>query len=176
MRIERKKAEKNQRKPKENILTSKVTSGNLAIDGAFQILQCQTLHIQDAGDHIVIIGEVIASEMKQDFSPLLYFSGDYCDVNKLILLKKSSLHGITGSIPSALFLLTALLHDLDSNPLGSCVTSIACCSLQPPLLSLVIHEATSIFNFFKAGSKALEFAVNVLHKVKEVLYEEFMLP
>ena len=59
-----------------------VTAGPLTgapvLEGALAALECRTVSTTDAGDHTVVLGEVLgASVPAPDAEPLLYFQGGY---------------------------------------------------------------------------------------------------
>ncbi|MGI4775761.1 MAG: flavin reductase family protein [Janthinobacterium lividum] len=48
------------------------------IHGAICYIECTKIHEFKGGDHIIFVGEVISTDIKNDFSPLVYFSHKYC--------------------------------------------------------------------------------------------------
>ena len=53
-------------------------TGAPVLDGALAALECRTVTATDAGDHTVVVGEVLGlSEPAPDAPPLLYFGGRY---------------------------------------------------------------------------------------------------
>ncbi len=53
-------------------------TGAPVLVGALAALECRTVSTTDAGDHTVVVGEVLAlSEPDPDAAPLLYFGGRY---------------------------------------------------------------------------------------------------
>lgn len=57
--------------------------GNPIIDGSLYWLDCEIHAEHAAGDHVIIIGEVKAFNLKGAAAtqPLLYFKGQYCDLS-----------------------------------------------------------------------------------------------
>jgi flavin reductase (DIM6/NTAB) family NADH-FMN oxidoreductase RutF len=49
------------------------------IEGALGWLRCRVSHEQDAGDHTLFVGEVLATELGEPNPPLLYLDGRYTD-------------------------------------------------------------------------------------------------
>jgi flavin reductase (DIM6/NTAB) family NADH-FMN oxidoreductase RutF len=53
-------------------------TGAPVLDGALSALECRTVSTTDAGDHTVVVGEVLGVELPDpDAAPLLYFEGAY---------------------------------------------------------------------------------------------------
>lgn len=48
-----------------------------AFSDALAVFECQTKEIHEAGDHIIIIGEVESFTRREEGDPLLYFRGRY---------------------------------------------------------------------------------------------------
>lgn len=57
-------------------------SGNPVLSGGLGFLECKTHHSVEAGDHIVVFGEVVRCESKPG-DPLLFFRGGYRQVAPL---------------------------------------------------------------------------------------------
>lgn len=58
------------------------TTGLPVIDGALGSIEC-TRHTEvDAGDHTIFIGEVVRARYVPGHDPLLYFGGDYRQINQ----------------------------------------------------------------------------------------------
>lgn len=51
----------------------------LLLDGALAWLMCRRWHSLEAGDHTVLIGQVVAGESAEHGRPLLYYRGGYSD-------------------------------------------------------------------------------------------------
>lgn len=47
------------------------------LDGALANLECRLTQELDGGDHVVLIGEVVAAKVDDTKSPLLYYGGHY---------------------------------------------------------------------------------------------------
>ena len=53
-------------------------TGAVVLDGALASLECRTVSTADAGDHTVVIGEVLGLGVPDpDADPLLYYEGSY---------------------------------------------------------------------------------------------------
>lgn len=53
-------------------------TGAAVVDGALAALECRTVSTVDAGDHTVVVGEVLGvSVPERDVEPLLYYEGRY---------------------------------------------------------------------------------------------------
>lgn len=53
-------------------------TGAPVLDGALAALECRTVSTLEAGDHTVVLGEVLSVELPaSDAEPLLYFEGSY---------------------------------------------------------------------------------------------------
>jgi flavin reductase (DIM6/NTAB) family NADH-FMN oxidoreductase RutF len=50
------------------------------IDGVIAVLECSTVQMLDAGDHRVLIGEVVAVEVGEG-RPLVFFGSDYKELS-----------------------------------------------------------------------------------------------
>ena len=59
-------------------------TGGPVLEGALAALECRTVSTTDAGDHTVLIGEVLGTALPEpDAAPLLYFQGGYRTVSGL---------------------------------------------------------------------------------------------
>ena len=60
--------------------------GNPVIGGSLHWLDCVIHAEHEAGDHLIVIGEVRALSLQQtrDTQPLLYFKGQYCNLDAAI--------------------------------------------------------------------------------------------
>lgn len=59
-------------------------TGAPVLAGALAALECRTVSLTDAGDHTVVIGEVLGTLLPDpDAAPLLYFAGRYRSVGPL---------------------------------------------------------------------------------------------
>jgi flavin reductase (DIM6/NTAB) family NADH-FMN oxidoreductase RutF len=58
-------------------------SGVAWIDGALASLECSTAEVRRAGDHDIVIGEVVELEIASNeaVDPLLYFRRNYCSLS-----------------------------------------------------------------------------------------------
>ena len=53
-------------------------TGAVVLDGALAALECRTVSVTDAGDHTVLIGQVLGLSVPEPASdPLLYYEGRY---------------------------------------------------------------------------------------------------
>ncbi|WPB88058.1 flavin reductase family protein [Streptomyces malaysiensis] len=52
-------------------------TGAVHIDGALATIDCRISAIHEAGDHIVVIGEVTDLSMREGGTPLLFFGGSF---------------------------------------------------------------------------------------------------
>jgi len=52
-------------------------TGSPILPGALASLDCTTEHRFDAGDHVIMVGRVVAARMADGGNPLLYFRGAY---------------------------------------------------------------------------------------------------
>ena len=56
-------------------------TGAPVLDGALAALECRTVSVTDAGDHTVVVGEVLGTSVPVvDAEPLVYFEGRYGSV------------------------------------------------------------------------------------------------
>jgi flavin reductase (DIM6/NTAB) family NADH-FMN oxidoreductase RutF len=62
----------------EHIPYRKLVSGSPILDGVAAYLDCALAASHDAGDHVILIGEVLALGHDPDASPLLFHGGGYC--------------------------------------------------------------------------------------------------
>ncbi|MET1073757.1 MAG: flavin reductase family protein [Umezawaea sp.] len=51
--------------------------GTVRVDGALAAVDCRIDAVHRAGDHLVVVGEVLDLAVREDGSPLLYFRGGY---------------------------------------------------------------------------------------------------
>ncbi|MEV0184739.1 flavin reductase family protein [Streptomyces sp. NPDC050625] len=51
--------------------------GAVHIDGALATIDCRISTIHEAGDHVVVIGEVIDLAVRREGAPLLFYCGSY---------------------------------------------------------------------------------------------------
>jgi flavin reductase (DIM6/NTAB) family NADH-FMN oxidoreductase RutF len=55
-------------------------SGAIVLDEAIATLECRTVATPEAGDHTVVLGEVLSvATPRPDAAPLLYYRGDYTE-------------------------------------------------------------------------------------------------
>ena len=52
-------------------------TGAPILDGAIAAIDCVRKKLIDAGDHIIILGEVLRAEKFSEQDPLIYFNGKY---------------------------------------------------------------------------------------------------
>ena len=60
--------------------------GNPIVPGSLRWLDCEIHAEHEAGDHLIVIGEVkaLSAAETQESRPLLYFRGQYCDLSELV--------------------------------------------------------------------------------------------
>ncbi|WDY55890.1 flavin reductase family protein [Pseudomonas sp. PSKL.D1] len=60
--------------------------GNPVIAGSLHWLDCEIHAEHEAGDHVIVIGEVKALSLQEPTAsqPLLYFKGQYCNLSALV--------------------------------------------------------------------------------------------
>jgi 3-hydroxy-9,10-secoandrosta-1,3,5(10)-triene-9,17-dione monooxygenase reductase component len=51
--------------------------GGRGLDDAVAWLDCEIRAVHEAGDHLIVVAEVIALDARPDASPLVFFRGDY---------------------------------------------------------------------------------------------------
>ncbi len=57
-------------------------TGSPILPGSLASMECKVSSINEGGDHVIVIGEVVRMERAQgDARPLLYFRGGYADLN-----------------------------------------------------------------------------------------------
>lgn len=62
-------------------------SGNPVIDGALLWVDCKLYNIHNAGDHDIVVGEVVEMsdfDLSSGRAPLLYFKGRYVSLRELV--------------------------------------------------------------------------------------------
>lgn len=59
------------------VSTREVETGSPVLDGAVGWVDCRVRSVADGGDHLVVIGEVLAAGADQAVDPLVYFRGVY---------------------------------------------------------------------------------------------------
>jgi 3-hydroxy-9,10-secoandrosta-1,3,5(10)-triene-9,17-dione monooxygenase reductase component len=52
-------------------------NGSVYIEGALAVIDCEIGAIHEAGDHLVVIGEVVDLAVGEDGAPLLFYRGSY---------------------------------------------------------------------------------------------------
>ncbi len=52
-------------------------TGSPVLDEAIAWLDCEQVALHDAGDHVIVVGQVLALDAVDDASPLLFFRGGY---------------------------------------------------------------------------------------------------
>lgn len=62
----------------DGIATTQGMNGAPSIDGALASFECAVEARYDAGDHIIMIGRVMAFHQSDEEAPLLYHRGAYC--------------------------------------------------------------------------------------------------
>lgn len=58
------------------------TTGSPLIDGALAFLDCRITAQHDAGDHLIVVGEVVEMGLGGDAAPLLFFRGGYGQLDR----------------------------------------------------------------------------------------------
>ena len=61
----------------DGLACARGVTGAPLIPGALASLDCRVVALHDAGDHILVVGEIEAF-VKGEGDPLLYFRGSYC--------------------------------------------------------------------------------------------------
>jgi flavin reductase (DIM6/NTAB) family NADH-FMN oxidoreductase RutF len=61
---------------------STAVTGSPILEGAGGFLDCRLHNSHEAGDHVIFIGEVVALGFEDEFTPLLFHSGKYRQVEK----------------------------------------------------------------------------------------------
>lgn len=56
------------------------SSGSPLLDDALAYVDCTIWAVYDGGDHSIVVGEVIDTEVREGDTGLVYFLGDYADV------------------------------------------------------------------------------------------------
>ncbi|MCW1384887.1 flavin reductase family protein [Novosphingobium sp. KCTC 2891] len=60
----------------------RLSPGGLPIfDGAIAWIECDIHAVHEAGDHLIVLGDVRALDVEHPESPLLFFKGDYVSLN-----------------------------------------------------------------------------------------------
>ncbi|MGI9507961.1 MAG: flavin reductase family protein, partial [Geminicoccaceae bacterium] len=57
-----------------------LTTGSPILTGCLAVLDCETEMRHEAGDHLIIVGRVVAIDTATDDSPLLYFDSRYAEL------------------------------------------------------------------------------------------------
>lgn len=60
------------------------THGTPLLDGALAILHCRPHAFHDAGDHTLVLGEVLAIDQAEDGTPLVYFDRTYRSIGEAV--------------------------------------------------------------------------------------------
>ena len=55
-------------------------TGAPILDDAIAAIDCRRKKLIDAGDHIIILGEVLRAEKLSEQNPLIYFNGKYAKI------------------------------------------------------------------------------------------------
>ena len=55
-------------------------TGAPILNGAIAAIDCRKKELIDAGDHIIILGEVLCAEKLSEQDPLIYFNGKYAKI------------------------------------------------------------------------------------------------
>jgi flavin reductase (DIM6/NTAB) family NADH-FMN oxidoreductase RutF len=58
------------------------TTGSPVIEGVLGVLDCRTVSVMDAGDHRVLVAEVVDVQIREG-QPLLFFAGNYAALHEL---------------------------------------------------------------------------------------------
>jgi len=53
------------------------TLGEPLLEGALAHLECRIAELLDGGDHIIVIGDVVAGDVVREVEPLLFYGGQY---------------------------------------------------------------------------------------------------
>lgn len=61
----------------DGVKTTAGVGGAPLIDGAIARFQCATEHLYDGGDHVIIVGRVLAFDRREGVPPLLFAQGRY---------------------------------------------------------------------------------------------------
>lgn len=60
-----------------DLAVTELATGVPALAGSLAVLDCETEAIQEAGDHLIVIGRVKALDMPREAEPLIYFRSRY---------------------------------------------------------------------------------------------------
>ena len=52
-------------------------TGSPMVAGALAWIDCRIVSVTDAGDHVIVLGEVLSLEAPRDAAPLIFFRGGY---------------------------------------------------------------------------------------------------
>ena len=52
------------------------------LDSALSIFECEVEHRYDAGDHVILLGKIIAFDFETEGTPLLFFRGGYGHISE----------------------------------------------------------------------------------------------
>ena len=61
----------------DGVATRTAVTGCRILEHAIGSVDCEVVQSVDAGDHVVVIGRVVAAHAEQDLAPLVYFRGEY---------------------------------------------------------------------------------------------------
>lgn len=57
-------------------------TGSPILDGARAVIECRKWRVVDAGDHSMVLGEVVSTSMGDDERPLVYYAQRYTTIEK----------------------------------------------------------------------------------------------
>jgi flavin reductase (DIM6/NTAB) family NADH-FMN oxidoreductase RutF len=62
----------------DGLACSRGETGAAWLPGVAGVLDCRVAAVHDAGDHVIYVGEVLATDVDAARDPLLYFDAHYC--------------------------------------------------------------------------------------------------
>jgi flavin reductase (DIM6/NTAB) family NADH-FMN oxidoreductase RutF len=153
-----------------NMRFTRHTKGFVLLDQVVNAYICEVLEKVLAGDHFIIIARVDEQLASTSASHLVYNNQEYTSPLHAIYIKKLPSNSTPLEALNPVSVITGCNNKRESEPMGVSTSHFSSCSLNPPLLSILIpgsSKMTSLFLSFDKRSNTY-FSVHLLTKVRLV--------
>jgi flavin reductase (DIM6/NTAB) family NADH-FMN oxidoreductase RutF len=154
-------------------------NGFTTLEGVVQTHHCEVISLHNAGDHQVVIAQVVDSTKFDTDSQVLYHhKRTYCGLHMFKALKKIPVSwqenlSFAQSLKPVVVLTTRKTDEpigfhcfLYLFTIGGTIFSLTSVSMDPPLVQITIPIDSNLFNLYNNSNPHPFFALHVLSKVR----------